>query len=177
MLSMLRAHGLDAGPTQRPLLAGLFASLPADIPAIAVLHAFGALDALAKAANVSTILAAQAFVALMLVGGLLYGWLFRRAANDPRGGWLFGLSFGYLLWMLAATPLLQWVPEQPIMRGYPAMGLFLGLLAWGLTLGVAFPLIHRRFLLRLGEEPAQRSESTGPQAAADPHLKRSLSGR
>jgi hypothetical protein len=63
------------------------------------------------------------------------------------------------------------------MRGYPAMGLFLGLLAWGLTLGVAFPIIHRRFLLRLDEEPAQRSESTGPQAAADPHLKRSLSGR
>ena len=172
MLSMLRAHGLDAGPTQRPLLTGVLASLPADIPAIITLHAFGALDALANAANITAALTAQAFIAFMLVGGLLYGGLFRRAANDPRGGWLFGLSFGYLLWMLGAVPLLQWLPEQPIMSGYPAMGLLLGQLAWGLTLGIVFPLVHRRFLLSLEKKPTRRSDSTGPQAAADPHLKR-----
>lgn len=172
MLSMLRAHGLDAGPTQRPLLTGVFASLPADIPAIATLNAFGALGVLSDAGNISAAHAALAFTALMLIGGLLYGLLFRRAANDQRGGWLFGLAFGFLLWMLEAVPLLQWFPEHPIMSGYPAMGLLLGQLLWGLTLGIAFPLVHRRFLLRLDEAPARRSESTGPQAAADPHLKR-----
>jgi hypothetical protein len=172
MLSMLRAHGLDAGPTQRPLLTGFLTSLPADVPAIATLHAFGTLGALADAANISAASAALAVVACMALGGLLYGSLFRRAANDQRGGWLFGLAFGFLLWMLGPIPLLQWLPVRPVLSGYPAMGLLLGQLIWGLTLGVAFPLVHRRLLGGLEDEPPQRSQSTGPQAAADPHLKR-----
>ena len=40
MLSMLQAHGLDAGPTQRPLLAGAIAGLIAAVPALAVLVGF-----------------------------------------------------------------------------------------------------------------------------------------
>ena len=44
MLSMLQAHGLDAGPTQRPLLAGAISGLIADLPATALLASFGALD-------------------------------------------------------------------------------------------------------------------------------------
>ena len=45
----------------------------------------------------------------MLLGGVFYGWLFQRAANDPRGG-LLGLAFGFVLWMLVPIPLLQWRP-------------------------------------------------------------------
>ena len=71
----------------------------------------------------------------MLLGGVLYGWLFQRAANDPRGGWLFGLAFGFVLWMLGPVPLLQWLPDQPILRGYPAAGLLLAQLLWGLAWG------------------------------------------
>jgi len=71
MLSMLRAHGLDAGPTQRPLLTGFLTSLPADVPAIATLHAFGTLGALADAANISAASAILVVVACMALGGLL----------------------------------------------------------------------------------------------------------
>ena len=98
----------------RPLLAGAVAALIADIPAAAVLVPFGSLDALGKAAGISTVLAGFAYGGTMLLGGVLYGWLFQRAANDPRGGWLFGLAFGFVLWMVGPIPLLQWLPDRPI---------------------------------------------------------------
>ena len=97
MLEILRAHGLDAGPTQRPLLAGMTASLVADIPALVLLQAFGSLGALAQAAHASVIIPALAYVGMMLLGGVLYGWLFQRAANDPRGGWLLSSEFSLFL--------------------------------------------------------------------------------
>jgi hypothetical protein len=74
----------------------------------------------------------------MLLGGVFYGWLFQRAANDPRGGWLFGLAFGFVLWMLVPIPLLQWLPHRPILSGNPALGLLLARLLWGLSLGSCF---------------------------------------
>jgi hypothetical protein len=164
MLSMLQAHGLDAGPTQRPLLAGAVAALIADIPAAAVLVPFGSLDALGHAAGVATVLAGVAYGGTMLLGGVLYGWLFQRAANDPRGGWLFGLAFGFVLWMLGPVPLLQWLPDRPILSGNPAIGLLLGQLLWGLVLGLVFPLVHRR--LHAGLEDRQRGNEggIGPEA-------------
>src|SRR3954466_7449325 len=60
------------------------------------------------------------------------------------GGWLFGLAFGFLLWMLGPIPLLQCLPAQPVLSGRPALGLLLGLLLWGFVLGVVFPFVHRR---------------------------------
>src|SRR5918993_1573130 len=113
MLRMLQAHGLDAGPTQRPLLAGALAGVLAAIPALLVLAGFQSLDAPARAIGTSAGAAGLAYAGLMLLGGVLYGWLFQRAANDPRGGWLFGLAFGFVLWMLGPVPLLQWLPDQP----------------------------------------------------------------
>src|SRR3712207_5994459 len=104
MLSMLQAHGLDAGPTQRPLLTGAVSSLIADVPAAVVFAAFGSPDALGEAAGMPIAAAGLAYSGMMLLGGLLYGWLFQRAANDPRGGWLFGLAFGFVLWMLGPIP-------------------------------------------------------------------------
>src|SRR5918995_3319543 len=143
MLRMLQAHGLDAGPTQRPRLAGAIAGVLAAVPAVAVLVGFRALDAPAQATGTSVFAAGLAFAGLMLLGGVLYGWLFQRAANDPRGGWLFGLAFGFVLWMLGPIPLLQWLPDRPILSGNPALGLLLAQLLWGLAMGVVFPLIHR----------------------------------
>ncbi|MDJ0448850.1 hypothetical protein [Methylocystis sp. JR02] len=172
MLEILRAHGLDAGPTQRPLLAGMAASIVADIPALGLLQAFGSLGALAQATHASVILPALAYIGLMLLGGVLYGWLFQRAANDPRGGWLFGMAFGFVLWMLGPIPLLQWLPTQPLLTGYPAVGLLLGELLWGLVLGVAFPYVHRPLRPNLSAQLAPPTARTGPQAACDPHLAR-----
>jgi hypothetical protein len=170
MLKILLAHGLEAGPTQRPLLTGMAASLIADVPALWLLHAFKSLDALGQAAKGSILTAALVYVGMMLLGGALYGWLFQRAANDPQGGWLFGMAFGFVLWMLGPIPLLQWLPKEPIMVGYPAVGLLLGQLLWGLVLGVAFPFVHRR--LRAGLDDVTYISDTGPRAAADPHLQR-----
>ncbi len=172
MLRILRAHGLDAGPTQRPLLAGAIASLIADIPAIALLGRFGSLGTLGPAVGTSPVVAGLVYGATMLLGGVLYGWLFQRAANDPRGGWLFGLAFGFVLWMLGPIPLLQWLPDQPILRGYPAAGLLLGQLLWGLAVGVVFPSVHRRLHVGLDTEPRSDSGRTGPEAAVQTRMLR-----
>jgi hypothetical protein len=179
MLRMLRAHGLDAGPTQRPLLAGAIAGVLAAAPALPVLIGFQGLDAPARAAGASVFAAALAYVGLMLLGGILYGWLFQRAANDPRGGWLFGMAFGFVLWMLGPVPLLQWLPDQPILHGYPAAGLLLAQLLWGLAMGVVFPAVHRHLHVSLENRPSSAFQSTGPEAVAQTQMLRPLppSGR
>jgi hypothetical protein len=171
---MLQAHGLDAGPTQRPRLAGAIAGVIATVPALAGLTVFQALDAPAKALGTSGLVAGFAYAGLMLLGGILYGWLFQRAANDVRGGWLFGLAFGFVLWMLGPVPLLQWLPDQPILRGYPAAGLLLAQLLWGLALGLVFPLIHRRLHARLESGMQTGSEGRGPEAAVETQMLRPL---
>src|SRR3712207_1606769 len=99
---------------------------------------------------------------MMLLSGILYGWLFQRAANDPRGGWLFGMAFGFVLWMLGPVPLLQWLPDQPILHGYPAAGLLLAQLLWGLVMGVVFPSVHRHLHVSLDNRPSSAFHSTGP---------------
>jgi hypothetical protein len=163
MLTMLQAHGLDAGPTQRPLLAGGMAGLIAAAPAWAILLPFGTPDSLG-AIGISHPVAILGFTISMAIGGLLYGALFRRAANDVIGGWLLGLSFGFVLWMLGPVPLLQWLPTEPTLRGYPAAGLLLGCLGWGLALGTTFPIIHREVCMRL-EDPGAKAGPAGPLAA------------
>src|SRR4051794_39195808 len=164
MLRILRAHGLDAGPTQRPLLAGAIAGLIADIPAIALLGLFGSLGTLGLATGTSPLVAGLAYGTMMLLGGVLYGWLFQRAANDPRGGWLFGLAFGFVLWMLGPIPLLQWLPGTPILQGYPATGLLLAQLLWGLALGLVFPSVQHRLQVRPGDHRSGVAK-IGPDAA------------
>ena len=163
MLEMLRAHGLNAGPAQRPLLAGALAGVLADVPALALLQACAALPELAAALAQPTGQPAVALLhaALMLFGGIGYGQLFQRAANDRHGGWLFGMAYGFLLWMVVLVPLLQWLPPQPLMAGMPAAGLFLGQLLWGLALGIAFPYVHRPLQAGLqGHRAAALSEDT-----------------
>ncbi len=166
MLSMLQAHGLDAGPTQRPLLTGAIAGMIATAPALAILAGFQALDAPARATGTSVLVASLSYAGLMLLGGVLYGWLFQRAANDVRGGWLFGMAYGFVIWMLGPVPLLQWLPAQPILRGYPAAGLLLAQLLWGLAMGVVFPLIHRHLQVGLENRSRLASLCLGPEAAA-----------
>lgn len=174
MLRMLQAHGLDAGPTQRPLLTGAIAGVIAAAPALAVLAGFQALDAPARATGTSDLAASLAYVGLMLLGGILYGWLFQRAANDVRGGWLFGMAYGFVLWMLGPIPLLQWLPDQPILHGYPAAGLLLAQLLWGLATGVVFPLIHRHLHVSLENQSRMASLCPGPEAAAQRGMLRRL---
>jgi hypothetical protein len=139
-------------------------------PALAVLAGFQALNAPARAAGTSVFVASLAYTSLMLFGGILYGWLFQRAANDMRGGWLFGMANGFVLWMLGPIPLLQWLPDQPILRGYPAAGLLLAQLLWGLVTGVTFHLIHRHLHVSLESQSGSASLCTGPEAAAQTEM-------
>ena len=161
MLEMLRAHGLDAGPTQRPLAAGAMTGLLADLPALAVLLAFASLERLAAAAGASIAAAALLHAAAMALAGAGYGLLFRRAANDARGGWLFGTAYGYLVWQGVAVPLLQWLPEEPLLQGQPALGWLAGHLAWGLVLGLAFERVHRPLQSGLEEKVSSRPQPAG----------------
>jgi hypothetical protein len=139
-----------------------------------ILAGFQALDAPARATGTSVFAAGLAYAGLMLLGGILYGWLFQRAANDIRGGWLFGIAFGFVLWMLGPVPLLQWLPDQPVLRGYPAAGLLLAQLIWGIAVGLVFSLIQRRLRGRLESGAQTGSEWTGPEAAAQTRMPRPL---
>ena len=102
MIAFLRAHGFDPGPLQRPLLAGTLTGLVASLPAIAVLMIFPSFEVVAdQVIGLSWALTAAIVIGSFAISGLLYALIFRRAANDKRGGWLFGTAFGFLLWMAA----------------------------------------------------------------------------
>ncbi|HYJ92362.1 MAG TPA: hypothetical protein VEV84_13710, partial [Pyrinomonadaceae bacterium] len=77
--------------------------------------------------------------------------VFKRAANDFHGGWLFGASFGFLLWMIAPVALWQLFTGQPIVVGGAAMGLFGAHVLYGIALGLIFPWIHTLIQTKLNE--------------------------
>ncbi len=163
MLSILQAHGLDPGPTQRPQLAGAVSSFIANLPATALVSLLGTLHEVAAAMSAGRPVVLAAFCALNVVTGIAYGRLFQRAANDKRGAWLFGLAFGFIVWMLVTAPLLQWIPHEPTLVRVPAIGLLLGQLLWGLVLGLAFPFVHAWISPELEASVAHRS--LGPESA------------
>ena len=66
-----------------------------------------------------------------------------RAANDRRGGWLFGISYGFLLWVIGPATALTWVLRKPAATGTAAIGLFAAHLLFGTLLSAAFPWVHR----------------------------------
>jgi hypothetical protein len=166
MLEILRAHGLEAGPTQRPLLVGALSGMVADLPAIAILTVFGSFVPLGVASAHGPWLAAGLHLAAMGVAGLAYGAIFQRAANDPRGAWLFGLAYGFVVWMLGPVPLLQWLPDEPLLRGSAAAGVLVSQLAWGLTLGVLFPYVHRPFKSSAADARARKAGREMTSSAA-----------
>jgi hypothetical protein len=161
VLEMLQAHGLEAGPTQRPLAAGAIGGVLADLPALALLFVFGTLERLASAVNASMVTTALLHGGVAALAGMGYGLMFRRAANDIRGGWLFGMAYGYLVWQSIAVPLLQWLPDEPLLQGRPALGLLLAHLAWGLVLGLAFGRVHRPLKGGLDDEKASGKQRAG----------------
>jgi hypothetical protein len=150
MLEMLRAHGLNAGPTQRPILAGAIAGLLADAVVLPLLRGFGGIDAIAGGVHSGVVPVMLMHAAVMSAAGAGYGLLFQRAANDPYGGWLFGMAYGFLIWMVVAVPILQWLPEKPVMIGLPGLGLYIVHVLWGLLVGLGFRYVHRPLQDRFG---------------------------
>lgn len=164
MAGFLSAHGYDPGPTQRPMLAGAISGALATLPAIAVLYLFGSLRIEAQILGLAEATTVAAGVALMALAGAAYGRLFGRAANDARGGWLFGMAFGFALWATGATLILPLASGGKAPAGGPAIGLFLSLVAWGAGLGLLHPFVHRPLHESLASG-SKRSE-IGPNAAA-----------
>jgi hypothetical protein len=131
-IPFMRAHGHAPGPTQRPGTAGLIDGLVAGMPAIALLWLTGVI------APILTACLAAAFA----LAGAGYGRIFGRAANDRAGGWLFGISYGFFVWMLVPALILPWILRRPLAVGRPAMLLCLAHLLYGLVLGFLFPYLH-----------------------------------
>jgi peptidoglycan/LPS O-acetylase OafA/YrhL len=82
------------------------------------------------------------YLGVATLAGALYGGVFQRAASDRNGGWLFGISYGFLLWMLGPIALLQAVVGHPLATGTAAMGILGASLLSGLVLGLFFRPAH-----------------------------------
>jgi len=89
-------------------------------------------------------------ILLAIAGGVLYALVFQRAANDAKGGWLFGSGFGFLMWMLGPIEVWQIATGRPLATGTAAMGLFGACVLYGLVLGAAFPFINSLLQKRMG---------------------------
>jgi hypothetical protein len=169
MVGFLGAHGYEPGPTQRPLIAGAIGGMVATAPAIALLHAAGSLQVEARIVGLSVVATIVAGWLLMAAAGSAYARLFGRAANDSRGGWLFGMMFGFGLWAAGAVFVLALAGNGQLPAGNPAAGVFLSLVLWGGTLGAILPFIHRR-MHRSIDEPGL-ADKLGAAVAA-PHVLR-----
>jgi hypothetical protein len=140
-MHFMQAHGLSAGPAQRPGLTGLLSALAAMIPAGLVIWFSGALAGLAKATHAGPAGVAAFYIVIFAFAGILYGRIFRRAANDRGGGWLLGLSYGFLLWVLGPAIAIQYL-AAPAIIGYAAIGLLCANLLFGFFLGLTYPWVH-----------------------------------
>src|SRR5437868_6805717 len=164
MAGFLTAQGFDPGPTQRPLAAGAISGVTATTPAVALLHGFGALKVEASILGLSAPATIGAGCIVMALAGAIYARLFGRAANDVRGGWLFGMAFSFALWAAGAVMILPLTSGGQAPAGEPAIGLFLSLIAWGAALGTVHPFVHRP--LHQSIEAASKRTEVGPSAAA-----------
>ena len=164
MAGFLSAHGFDPGPTQRPLTAGAISGVLGTVPAVGLLHLFGSIEVEARILGISPLATIALGCAAMALAGAIYARFFGRAANDFRGGWLFGMAFGFALWAGGAVMVLPLVSGGQAPAGEPAIGVLLSLIAWGTTLGALLPFVHRP--LHEDLESAARRPSVGPSASA-----------
>ena len=159
MAGFLGAHGFDPGPTQRPLVAGAISGALATIPAVAILYLFGSLEVEATILGVSQFMTVGIGLPVMAAAGAVYARVFGRAANQARGGWLFGMIFGFALWAAGAVMVLPIVSGGMTPAGEAAIGVLLSLVAWGTALGTVHPFVHRPLHERL--ETAARHMGPG----------------
>lgn len=163
MGNFLSAHGYDPGPSQRPLLAGAISGVIATAPAIALLYWFGSLEVESAILGLSVLETLGLGWVLMAIVGAVYARLFGRAANNVRGGWLFGMAFGFCLWAAGAVMILPLIGAGKVPAGSAAVGVALSMLVWGCTAGIILPFIHRP--LHDSLEKASRRAEVGPNAA------------
>jgi hypothetical protein len=164
MASFLAAHGYNPGPTQRPLTTGALAGIIAALPAVAILWLFGSLPVEARILGLGIPVTLALGCVAMAIAGAVYARLFGRAANDRRGGWLFGMAFSFALWTAGAAFVLPVVSGGLAPAGRAATGVSVSLLVWGCALGIIVPLLQPYLHERL--EAGSKSSDVGPSAAA-----------
>ena len=157
-MQYLRAHGNTAGPTQRPLLTGAISGLIAFVPYELILRLTGGRTSIARGFDISTWTSSATNLTVMIVAGIIYAAIFKRAANDCNGGWIFGASYGFLLWMIAPVTIWQLIGSRQLAVGTAAMGLFAAHVLYGFTLGLVFPWIHFLIQSRLENSNKRRGE-------------------
>lgn len=177
MASFLAAHGYDPGPSQRPLLAGAISGVLATLPALAILDVAGSLEIEAAILKMPVLATVAAGWVVMAIAGAIYARIFGRAANSIRGGWLFGLSFGFALWAAGAVLVLPLLSGGHVPAGGAAMGVAISMLVWGLAIGLLVPFVHRP--LHESLETGSRHPEVGPSAAAgeDRPIKQARTGK
>jgi hypothetical protein len=142
-IQYMRAHGNAAGPTHRPLLTGLLSGIAAAAPAIALRLWSGALGSEGAALGLGVWLASAGNLVIFALSGLLYAYVFQRAANELCSGWLLGISFGFLLWVIGPVTVWDWTTGEPLATGTAAIGLFASYIVFGLALGAIYPMVNR----------------------------------
>jgi hypothetical protein len=151
-LQYMRAHGNTAGPTQRPYLTGAISGIAAFIPFEMILRASGARSSISDGFSLSVWMSMLIGGLVMILAGIVYAAVFKRAANDVRGGWLFGASFGFLVWLVSPISVWQLVTGRPVAVGTAAMGLFGAHVVYGIALGLIFPWVHFMLQSRLNDQ-------------------------
>ncbi|HZS08724.1 MAG TPA: hypothetical protein VFD58_28070 [Blastocatellia bacterium] len=168
-IKYMRAHGNTPGPTECPATAGAASGALAALPAAALLWLAGSLASLGQSVSLRLPVTLALQMVTFALLGMLYGRIFGRAANDRRGGWLFGISSGFLIWMLGPAMLLQWIIGRPVATGVAAMGLMGAHLIYGVALGLIFPYVHRRLRNRSGDEAGRKAVAGSTDARAERH--------
>jgi len=157
-MPFMRAHGQRPGPGQRPAAAGALAGGVAGLVTLPVLQLSGAADSLRLGLALGSWQVSLLYVGVAVLAGAIYGAVFQRAAGDRRGGWLFGISYGFLLWMLGPITLLQMLHGRPLATGGAAMGILAAHLVSGLLLGLLFRPAHRIVRKSLGQGTRVRTQ-------------------
>jgi hypothetical protein len=151
--------GRDPEPLQRPRPAGAIAGAGAAVAAAVLVLATDSAALPARAIGLPQAWLVAMSMAALTGAGALYGAVFLRAANDRRGGWLFGLGWGFLTWALGPITLCQWLLGKPISAGGHAALLLLAHLLWGLLLGLGFPLVQGWIEMNADKAPSPRTKS------------------
>jgi hypothetical protein len=148
-IQYMRAHGNSPGPTHRPLLTGAISGTLAALPCLVVAYLTSAFAAESRELKFGELATALLDVTALAIAGVIYSQVFKRAANDAFGGWLFGASYGFLIWMIGPVMLWRWAVSQPMAAGIAAIGLFAAHVTYGIVLGGLFPYINRLLLGKL----------------------------
>ncbi|HWF44286.1 MAG TPA: hypothetical protein VG537_06565 [Candidatus Kapabacteria bacterium] len=145
----LQVHGQHAGPTQRPVMAGLITGFIASLIALGVLYGTGGLPLLSERLGISVTSIVIIHIALATVEGMIYGLLLGRAANAKRSAWLFGITYGYFLWVAGPVMLFELIFSVPVARYDLGIPIITSHLIYGISLGILFPYIHAPLHRRL----------------------------